>query len=43
MIGVHYLFEVAITEGVAQISAHAEKDDFALVMTPSEWIGFGHN
>ena len=35
-------FEVAITEGVAQIPPHAEKDDLGLVVTPLEEIGFGH-
>ena len=38
----HHFFEVSITEGVAQIPAHAEKDDFGLVVTPLEEIGFGH-
>ena len=38
----HHFFEVAITEGVAQIPAHAEKDDLGLIVTPLEEIGFGH-
>jgi hypothetical protein len=33
---------VAITEGVAQIPTHAEKDDLGLIVTPLEEIGFGH-
>src|SRR4030095_1663814 len=38
----HSCFEVAITEGVAQIPAHAEKDDLGLIVTPLEEIGFDH-
>jgi hypothetical protein len=33
-------FEVTIIEGMTQIPAYAEDDDFALVMTPFEWIRF---
>jgi hypothetical protein len=36
------IFEIAITEGVAQIPAHVEKDDLGLTVTPREEIGFGH-
>jgi len=36
----HHFFEVAITEGVAQIPAHAEEDDLGLIVTPLEEIGF---
>jgi hypothetical protein len=39
----HHFFQVTIAESITQIPAHAEKDDFALVMTPFEWIGFGHS
>jgi len=39
----YHFFEVTIAESITQIPAHAEKDDFALVMTPFEWIGFGHS
>src|SRR5262249_20601059 len=39
----HNFFEVTIAEGITEIPAYAEKDDFALVMTPFEWIGFGHS
>ena len=38
----HHFFEVAITEGEAQIPAHAEEDDLGLIVTPLEEIGFGH-
>jgi hypothetical protein len=38
----HHFFEVAITEGVAQIPADAEKDDLGLIVTPLEGIGFSH-
>ena len=37
------IFEVTKAESIMQIPAYAEKDDFALVMTPFEWIGFGHS
>jgi len=36
------IFEATIAEVITQIPAYAEKDDFALVMTQFEWIGFGH-
>jgi hypothetical protein len=39
----YHFLEVTIAEGITQIPAYAEKDDFALVMTPFEWIGFGHS
>jgi hypothetical protein len=39
----HHLFEVAITVCVAQIPAHAEKDDFGLIVSPLEMIGFGQS
>ena len=32
----HHFFEVTIAEGITQIPAYAEKDNFALVMTPFE-------
>jgi hypothetical protein len=38
----HSCFEVAVTERIAQIPAHAEKDDLGLIVTPLEEIGFGH-
>jgi hypothetical protein len=38
----HNFFEVAVTEGVAQIPAHAEKDDLGFIVSPLEEIGFGH-
>jgi hypothetical protein len=31
---IHHFFEVAVTEGVAQLPAHAEKDDLGLIVTP---------
>jgi hypothetical protein len=36
-----YFFEIAITEGVAQIPTHAEKDDLGFIVTPLKEIGFG--
>jgi len=39
----HHFFEVTIAESITQIAAYAEKDDFGLVLTPFEWIGFGHS
>jgi hypothetical protein len=39
----HHFLQVTIAESITQIPAYAEKDDFALVMTPLEWIGFGHS
>jgi hypothetical protein len=39
----HHFFEVTIDEGITQIPSYTEKDDFALVMTPLEWIRFGHS
>jgi hypothetical protein len=38
----HPFFEVTVTEGIAQIPAHAKKDDLGLIVTPLEEIGFGH-
>src|SRR5262245_20173994 len=38
----NHFFDVTIAESITQIPAYAEKDDFALVVTPFEWIGFGH-
>src|SRR5688572_32419008 len=38
----HNFFKVAVTEGVAQIPAHAEKDDLGFIVSPLEEIGFGH-
>ena len=38
----HHFFEVAVTEGVAQIPAHAEKDELGFIVSPLEEIGFGH-
>jgi hypothetical protein len=38
----HHFFEVAITEGIAQIPAHTEKYDLGLIVTPLEEIGFGN-
>jgi len=32
----YHFFEVTIAESITQIPAHAEKDDFAMVMTPFE-------
>jgi hypothetical protein len=40
---VHHFFEIAITEGVAQIPANAEKDNLGFIVSPFEWIGFGQN
>jgi hypothetical protein len=39
---IYHFFEVAITEGVAQIPADAEQDDLGLIVTSHEGIGFGH-
>ena len=39
----YHFFEVAITEGVAQIPAHAEEDDLGLIVTPFERIGFSQS
>ena len=39
----HHFLQITIAEGITQIPAYAEKDNFALVMTPFEWIGFGHS
>jgi hypothetical protein len=39
----HHFFEIAITEGVAQIPADAEKDDLGLIVPPFEGIGFGQS
>jgi hypothetical protein len=39
----HHFFEVTIAEGITQIPSYKEKDDFALVMTLLEWIGYGHS
>ena len=39
----HHFLQVTIAESITPIPTHAEKDDFALVMTPFEWIGFGHS
>jgi len=39
----HHFFEVAITEGVAQIPAHAEKDDLGFIVSPFERIRFGQS
>jgi hypothetical protein len=38
----HHFFEAAITECVAQIPAHAEKDDLGLIVAPLEEIDFGN-
>src|SRR5215510_1755046 len=38
----HHFFEVAITEGIAQIQPQVEKDDLGLIVSPFEEIGFGH-
>jgi len=35
----HHFYEVTIAESITQIPAYAEKDDFALVIMPFEWIG----
>jgi len=39
----HHFFEIAITEGIAQIPANAQENNFRVGMTPFEWvlIGFG--
>jgi hypothetical protein len=37
----HHFLDVTIAERITQIPAYAEGYDFALVMTPFEWIGFG--
>jgi hypothetical protein len=39
----HHFLQVTIAESITQIPTNAEKDDFALVMTPFELIGFGHS
>jgi len=39
----HHFFEVAITEGIAQIPADAEKDDLGFIVSPFERIGFGQS
>jgi len=39
----HHFFEITIAESITQVPAYAEKDDFALVLTLFEWIGFGHS
>ena len=38
----HHLFEIAITEGIAQIPANAQENNLGLIVTPLEEIGFGH-
>jgi hypothetical protein len=39
----HHFFQVTIAESITQIPEYAEKHDFVPVMTPFEWIGFGHS
>jgi hypothetical protein len=39
----HHFFEVAITEGISQITADAEKGDLGFVVSPFERIGFGQS
>jgi len=37
----HHFLDIRMAERITQIPAYAEEYDFALVMTPFEWIGFG--
>src|SRR5262249_23118561 len=38
----HHFFEVAITDGIAQIPANAQENNLGLIVTPLEETGFGH-
>jgi hypothetical protein len=39
----HHFFEITIAESITQIPPYAEGDDFVLIMTTFEWIGFSHS
>jgi hypothetical protein len=39
---IHHFFEIAVAQRITEVPTYAQEDDFGLIVTPLEEIGFGH-